>query len=56
MSAPVHSQEAAGNTVSFGERFAASDQFDAIFKEGMALVERTAAYLDGPARPRAEAG
>lgn len=40
-------------TVSFGERFAASDQFDAIFREGMALVERTAAYLDGPGRKEA---
>lgn len=40
-------------TVSFGERFAASDQFDAIFKEGMALVERTASYLDGPGRKEA---
>jgi len=40
-------------TVSFGERFAASDQFDAIFKEGMALVERTAAYLDGHGRKEA---
>jgi regulator of CtrA degradation len=43
----------AGVTVSFGERFAASDQFDAIFKEGMGLVERTAAYLDGPGRKEA---
>jgi regulator of CtrA degradation len=42
-----------GVTVSFGERFAASDQFDAIFKEGMALVERTASYLDGPGRKEA---
>jgi regulator of CtrA degradation len=40
----------AGVTISFGERFAASDQFDAIFKEGMALVEHTARYLDGPGR------
>ena len=39
-----------GVTISFGERFAQSDQFDNIFKEGMALVERTAAYLDGPGR------
>jgi len=39
-----------GVTISFGERFAASDQFDAIFKEGMALVEHTARYLDGPGR------
>lgn len=37
-------------TISFGERFAQSDQFDNIFREGMALVERTAAYLDGPGR------
>jgi regulator of CtrA degradation len=44
-----------GITISFGERFAASDQFDAIFREGMALVERTAAYLDGPGRKEAKA-
>lgn len=37
-------------TVSFGERFANSEQFDLVFKEGMALVERTAAYLDGEGR------
>jgi regulator of CtrA degradation len=43
-----------GVTISFGERFAASDQFDAIFREGMALVERTAAYLDGPGRKEAK--
>jgi regulator of CtrA degradation len=42
-------------TVSFGERFLASDRFDAIFREGMALVERTAAYLDGPGRKEAKA-
>jgi regulator of CtrA degradation len=46
---------AKGVTISFGERFAASDQFDAIFREGMALVERTAAYLDGPGRKEAKA-
>jgi regulator of CtrA degradation len=44
-----------GVTISFGERFAASNQFDAIFREGMALVERTAAYLDGPGRKEAKA-
>jgi regulator of CtrA degradation len=37
-------------TVSFGERFQASAQFDVVFKQGMALVERTAAYLEGPGR------
>ena len=41
-------------TVSFGERFQASDQFDGVFKEGMALVERTAAYLEGPGRTEAK--
>jgi len=46
---------AAGATISFGERFAASEQFDAIFREGKALVERTAAYLDGPGRKEARA-
>jgi regulator of CtrA degradation len=43
-----------GVTISFGERFAASDQFDAIFREGMTLVERAAAYLDGPGRKEAK--
>src|SRR2546423_9539652 len=60
MSTRTDSQASAakGTTVSFGEHFAASDQFDAIFKEGMGLVERTAAYLDGPGRkePRALRG
>lgn len=47
----------AGNaiTVSFGERFQASAQFDQVFKEGMLLVETTAAYLDGPGRREAKA-
>ena len=57
MSTRTDSQASAakGTTVSFGEHFAASDQFDAIFKEGMGLVERTAAYLDGPGRKEARA-
>ncbi len=41
-------------TVSFGERFAASDHFDAVYQQGMELVERTAAYLDGPGRQEAK--
>ena len=41
-------------TISFGERFQASEQFDLVFKEGMALVERTAAYLEGPGRAEAK--
>ena len=57
MSTRTDSQASAakGTTVSFGEHFAASDQFDAIFKEGMGLVEKTAAYLDGPGRKEARA-
>ncbi len=42
-------------TVSFGERFQASEQFDQVFKAGMALVERTATYLEGPGRAEAKA-
>ncbi|MDO1582022.1 protease adaptor protein RcdA [Rhizobium oryzicola] len=38
------------NTVSFAGRVANSSQFKALYAEGMALVEETAAYLDGPGR------
>lgn len=41
-------------TVSFGKKFAASDKFSAVFHEGMALVEDTAAYLDGDGRADAK--
>jgi regulator of CtrA degradation len=36
--------------VSFGARLAGSQIFAMLFKDGMALVEETAAYLDGPGR------
>ena len=36
--------------VSFKEKLAGSQAFSALFKDGMALVEETAAYLDGPGR------
>src|SRR5712692_7302409 len=36
--------------VSFGARLAGSQSFGTLFREGMALVEETAAYLDGPGR------
>lgn len=36
--------------VSFGERLASSRGFAALFRDGMALVEETAGYLDGPGR------
>jgi regulator of CtrA degradation len=36
--------------VSFGERLANSPAFAELFRDGMALVEETASYLDGPGR------
>jgi regulator of CtrA degradation len=39
-----------GVTISFAERFASSQQFDHVFREGMALVEATANYLEGQGR------
>lgn len=35
--------------------FAGSELFDRLFREGMALVEETAAYLDGPGRQESRA-
>lgn len=40
-------------TVSFGTKFAQSDQFKSVFREGMALVEAAATYLDGEGRKEA---
>ncbi|HUI21972.1 MAG TPA: DUF1465 family protein [Methylocella sp.] len=40
--------------VSFGEKLAASEQFLALFQEGMDLVSRAAAYLDGDGREEAK--
>ena len=45
----------AGVTVSFAAGFEASEQFEAIFKEGMGLVESTASYLDGAGRKQSRA-
>jgi regulator of CtrA degradation len=41
--------------IRFGEKLAASQQFSILFREGMALVEETAAYLDGDGRAEAKA-
>lgn len=38
------------NTISFAGHAAASTQFKTLYSEGMALVEETAAYLDGNGR------
>ena len=37
-------------SVSFADRLATSGTFETLFRNGMALVEETAAYLDGPGR------
>lgn len=42
--------DAALAAVSFGARLVGSAGFTALFREGMALVEETAAYLDGDGR------
>jgi regulator of CtrA degradation len=39
-----------GEAVSFGEKLASSQTFTTLFRDGMKLVEETAAYLDGPGR------
>jgi regulator of CtrA degradation len=39
-----------GDPIDFGKTFVASEAFRELFREGMRLVEDTAAYLDGPGR------
>ncbi len=41
---------ASDQPIAFADRFAGSATFRELFREGMALVEETAAYLDGPGR------
>ena len=45
-----NSRDEASVTIPFGEKYAGSEQFKALFREGMALVETTATYLDGEGR------
>jgi len=42
--------EGRGETIDFAARFAGSETFRSLFREGMQLVEETASYLDGPGR------
>src|ERR1700685_843711 len=42
------------NAVSFSERLANSQVFATLFRDGMALVEETASYLDGAARTQSK--
>src|ERR1700694_2332251 len=44
------SEKSVNEAVSFGERLASSQAFADLFRDGLALVEETAAYLDGPGR------
>ncbi len=44
------SERSVQEPVSFKERLAGSQAFSVLFKDGMALVEETAAYLDGAGR------
>lgn len=48
--APMDSEPTGGETIDFAARFAGSETFRTLFREGMALVEETASYLDGPGR------
>ncbi|MCO5130660.1 MAG: DUF1465 family protein [Xanthobacteraceae bacterium] len=53
-----HSHGKAGDEaglVQFSERLTNSPSFAVLFREGMDLVEETAAYLDGPGRNEAKA-
>lgn len=49
-SSVVRDAAADGLTISFGERYFSSSRFQGVYREGMALVEATAQYLDGPGR------
>ena len=40
--------------ISFAQKLATSESFKVLFKEGMGLVEASAAYLDGPGRAEAK--
>ena len=44
------SEKSVSEAVCFGERIASSQVFADLFRDGMTLVEETAAYLDGPGR------
>lgn len=48
------SSAADGTTIPFGQKYAESANFSAIFEEGMTLVESTATYLDGDGRADAK--
>ena len=43
-----------GNMIRLADRMMASDSFNMLYREGMGLVEDTAAYLDGEGRAEAK--
>lgn len=49
MNDPMNSDRE-GGAINLAERFAYSDHFRALFREGMGLVEESATYLDGQGR------
>ena len=49
---PLHRTSATG-AIAFGRDYMSSDAFRSLFRDGMALVEEAAAYLDGPGRDEA---
>jgi regulator of CtrA degradation len=49
------SQASPDDPVPLGRRLVNSPAFSTLFREGMALVERTATYLDGPGRAESKA-
>jgi regulator of CtrA degradation len=61
MSTSIHtssiqpSMPSTGITVILGDRLLGTEAFETIFRQGMALVERTASYLDGEGRKEAKA-
>jgi regulator of CtrA degradation len=49
-SSSLREPAADGLPISFGERYFSSSRFQAVYREGMTLVEETAQYLDGDGR------
>lgn len=47
-------QPKSDNTISLAEKFAFSDKFHKLFRDGMSLVEESATYLDGEGRMAAK--
>ena len=45
-----YASTAGGGMIDFAERLANSETFSTLFRDGMGLVEETAAYLDGEGR------